>query len=368
MSDIDKIFGKAAVWPWLRQRTLFLTKHGSQAYGTSLPTSDVDYKGFAAPPPDYYYGFNKKFDQAESKKDPDCTIYNIQKFFRLAATCNPSIVEVMWTDASEHVLLTKLGEKVLAKRELFLSKKAKASFSGYAVAQLKRIKTHKKYIDHPPSHKPTREEFELPQKTTIPKDQLGAAITIIKKDVKAWNADLGALFDQMDEPTRIEYISRQTETLAELKILSDSDMEFLAAKRLGLTSDFLHILEKERAYKSKMDEWDSYQEWLANRNEARSELERKFGYDTKHGNHLIRLMRMAREILETGKVIVKRPDKDELLAVRAGSWKYDTLIEWAEKEDAYLKATVKNSILPDEPDGDALHTLLVEVVEAARSI
>jgi len=45
-------------------------------------------------------------------------------------------------------------------------------------------------------------------------------------------------------------------------------------------------------------------------------LEAKFGFDTKHAMHLIRLLRMAREILETGVVHVKRPDAEELSAIR----------------------------------------------------
>ncbi|AEZ66297.1 hypothetical protein phiTE_131 [Pectobacterium phage phiTE] len=39
---------------------------------------------------------------------------------------------------------------------------------------------------------------------------------------------------------------------------------------------------------------------MKNRNAARHELEEKFGYDTKHAMHLVRLLRMSQEILETG--------------------------------------------------------------------
>ena len=55
-----------------------------------------------------------------------------------------------------------------------------------------------------------------------------------------------------------------------------------------------------------MKHWDSYQTWKTHRNPARAELERQHGYDTKHAMHLIRLMRMGLEVLETGDLGVRR--------------------------------------------------------------
>jgi len=35
---------------WLPSRTIFATVHGSQAYGTNTPESDIDIKGLSVPP------------------------------------------------------------------------------------------------------------------------------------------------------------------------------------------------------------------------------------------------------------------------------------------------------------------------------
>ena len=43
--------------PWLEAGTILLTKHGSHAYGTNLPTSDLDVKGVAVPPCEYFLGY-----------------------------------------------------------------------------------------------------------------------------------------------------------------------------------------------------------------------------------------------------------------------------------------------------------------------
>jgi hypothetical protein len=49
---------------------------------------------------------------------------------------------------------------------------------------------------------------------------------------------------------------------------------------------------------------------------GRTELVDKFGYDTKHAMHLVRLIRMAKEILIEGVVHVYRDDREELMDIR----------------------------------------------------
>ncbi len=134
-------------------------------------------------------------------------------------------------------------------------------------------------------------------------------------------------------------------------------------RQLGFDDNFLAMLQSEKAYRAKKQEWDNYQGWLVNRNRARSELEAKFGYDTKHAMHLVRLLRMCREILETGNVTVKRPDRDELLAIRAGAWTYEQLVAWADAQDALMDDLYARSPLPRAPDVKALDALSVKLVE-----
>jgi len=75
---------------------------------------------------------------------------------------------------------------------------------------------------------------------------------------------------------------------------------------------------------------------------------------------------MCREILTTGQVIVKRrADRDELLAIKRGAWKYEDLIVWAEQQDSELAALEKLSLLPHDPDRDRLDQLCMEIVEVS---
>jgi predicted nucleotidyltransferase len=302
--------------PWLGKRTIFLTLHGSQAYGTSTPTSDIDVKGLAVPPSKYYYGFLQNFEQAEGKEPYDMVIYGLRKFFKLASDCNPNIIEILNTDPADWVVETPLFRKLWEKRELFLSKKAKFTFSGYAVSQLKRIKGHKKWLLEPPTHRPTREEFGLPIKKKMSQSELGATQVLIDKGTP----------------------------------LDESVMQLFA---------------KEQQYQSAKRSWEQYQTWKKNRNEKRAALEAEFGYDCKHAMHLVRLLKMCREILTEGVVKVRRPDAEELKAIRAGAWTYDELVEWAEKQDEEMQELYEKSTLPREPRRKELDELCQEVTAEA---
>lgn len=94
-----------------------------------------------------------------------------------------------------------------------------------------------------------------------------------------------------------------------------------------------------------------------------------FHGNSKHGAHLVRLLKMCREILTTGEVNVWRGgrDADELLAIRNGAWTYEQVVEWAEKEDAELEALYRSGkyVIPKEPDREAIDRLCVELIEEA---
>ncbi|MCU0656572.1 MAG: nucleotidyltransferase domain-containing protein [Polyangiaceae bacterium] len=347
--------------PWLKDQTILLVTHGSHAYGLNTPTSDIDLKGVAIPPREYFLGFQSRFEQAEGKDPYDLVVYDVRKFFNLAAECNPNIIEVLWADESTFRILTPLGRRLVEARALFLSRKARFTFSGYAHAQLKRIQLHHRWLKTPPTHAPTRAEFNLPERTLIPADQLAAAQSAIHKKLEAWNLeDLSGV----DPATRLAIQQALAAQLAEMQLSSDQLWQN-AARTLGHDENFILLLDRERHYTARQREWEQYQSWKANRNPKRAELEARFGFDTKHGMHLVRLMKMCKEIMETGHVQVKRPDREELLAIRNGTWTYEQLIAWAEESEKGMDELYKKSKLPHSPDRKALDALCVEMVEAS---
>jgi uncharacterized protein len=358
-NDIDALFPPRPGMAWLRPRTILLTRHGSHAYGLNMPTSDEDYKGVAVPPREYFLGCANVFEQAESSA-PDLVIYEVRKFFRLARDCNPNIIEVLYTDPSDHLVCTPVGEQLLAGRDLFLSKKARHTFSGYAMAQLKRLSSHQRWLRDPPAAAPRREDFGLPPATDAEREPAGAALAEIERELSSWD-ELSSL--GLEGPARAALRSKLAAHLAGLA--SPAELFERAGRRLGYGDEVMAQLRSEREYRGRKQEWDGYRNWLATRNKARAELEARYGYDVKHAMHVVRLLRMCREILESGKVLVKRPDRDELLAVRSGAWPYERLVEWASEQDRAMAELYERSPLPRAPDPKALDALCVGVVEAA---
>lgn len=300
-------------------RTILRVKHGSHAYGTNIATSDLDVKGVCIEPMTHQLGFLHTFEQyeraASKGHETDEVIYSLKKFAKLAADCNPNIIEVLHVDGSDILQIDEFGEELREHRHQFLSKKAKFTFSGYAHAQLKRIKTHRAWLLNPPQALPSRKAFGLSETSKISPSELGAF---------------------------------------EASVQQGMDIE--------MPKDVLTLFVLEKRYQAAKLQFEQYENWKKTRNAARSDLEAKYGYDTKHGMHLLRLMRMCVEILQTGKVQVKRPDFEELLQVRSGGWSYDRLIKEAERlerlsEDLYLTS----ELLPKEPDRKFLDELVVDM-------
>jgi predicted nucleotidyltransferase len=347
------VFSHPGDLPWLEPRIVLYMVHGSRAYGTNRPDSDYDFKGVAVPPAVYRGGFLHRFDQAEVRQPIDAVVFSIAKFIDLAANCNPNIIEIAFAHDEDVLICTPVGRQILDARDMFLSKKALGSFRGYAMSQLARIKTHRKWLLDPPKAPPTREAHDLkPLGEDIAKDQLLAAQSMIQKRMDGWAID----FEDLSEASKI-YIFEQIRTyLAEVQV--GSDEKFLAAGRLvGFSENFLDLLRREKEYKRAADNWRSYQDWKKNRNETRAELEAKHGYDSKHAMHLVRLMRMCREILTEGIVRVRRPDAEELLSIRDGAWTYDQLIEWAKTQNTEMIEIARTSKLKKNADRKALDRL-----------
>lgn len=349
--------------PWLNDRTIFATLYGSKAYGTNIATSDTDIRGVAIAPKECYLGFLNRFEQAEFK-EPDAVIYELQKFMKLASDANPSVIEVLFTDERDHLRVEPLGQLLLDNRELFLSKKVRYSFAGYAMSQLKRIETHRKWLLNPPTKQPERKEFGLPEMSSIPKEQMGAINKLVQEKIDSWQVD----WDVLESAERIAFRNSFDQTLSEMSLGSDEQQFTSAMRVLGFDENFVDLIRREKSYQQCKKSWAQFNEWKINRNAIRSEMEAKHGFDCKNASHLVRLCRMASEILQTGKVLVRRPDAKELLEIRNGSWSYDQVVQFAKQQDESLSALyLSSTAVPMHPDRKKLDKLCVQMLESVLS-
>jgi predicted nucleotidyltransferase len=237
---------------WLKNNTIYVALSGSHAYGTNIETSDLDYRGVCFGPKESYLGFQNNFEQAELK-EPDAVIFEIRKFFSLASNANPNALEILFVEPENIVHINEFGKKLLANRELFLSKRIKTTMIGYATSQLRRIEN-------------------------------------------------------------------------EIKNMGDAD-------------------------------------FVSSRKSTRADSVRKFGYDTKNAMHLVRLYCQCKETLSTGKLVVRRQNAEQLIAIRNGAWTFNQILDFVQKSEQEVAEAFKMSKLPDEPDMKKLNILCMELLE-----
>lgn len=330
-----------------------LCKHyaGSHAYGTNIATSDVDFRGiFVADPVNIRTPFYP-VKEVEDSSEEDTKFYELAQFMKLALDCNPNVIETLWVDRSDVVHSTPAYELLRSYAPQLLSSKIAFTTSGYALSQLKRIKGHNKWINNP-------QDVNAPQQV----DFVSLVHNFTSKQIFKVN-----LRDYAENFRLIPY-SGDTYGLYEV----DGYRTF-NAETGALNTDYdgnTHILGtpsllikfNRQVYEGAKETWQNYWTWKKQRNEKRSALEEQFGYDTKHAMHLVRLLRMGVEALETGVLLVRRPDAAELLSIRDGAWSYDELVKYAEEVDAWVRGDLyQKTSLPKKPDVELAATVMMEV-------
>lgn len=299
---------------WVEDRVVFESLTGSRVYGLDSPESDYDYRGVCIPPMRYFTGLYE-FEQHESK-DPDRTIFNIHKFFKLAMNNNPNILELIFVEEKYIKFMAPIWERVIANRLLFLSKKVKHTYCGYAYAQIKRIKSHKKWLLSPPDHKPERHEFGL-RDNTFSADDYGMMASL---------EDKGGI-----------------------KSLSD---------------DVVQLYMKEKSFRNALKTYQQYEDWKIHRNPKRAELEAKYLFDTKYMGHTFRLLIQGKEILTTGTLNVHLKDEDIKLIqdIKTGKYEYEYLLGLATDMINELDTLYYQSSLQYSPDINAISRLLEDII------
>jgi predicted nucleotidyltransferase len=93
--------------------------------------------------------------------------------------------------------------------------------------------------------------------------------------------------------------------------------------------------------------------------DKRKRLVEQFGYDVKNAAHLIRLVRMCREWLETGTLTVRRLDAAELIQIKRGLWPLERVKLEADRLFQDVRSLELVSAFPDHPsEMEAEHVML----------
>ena len=109
---------------------------GSRAYGLSREGSDVDRRGVYLPPADLHWSLYGVPEQLENREAEEC-YWELQKFIVLALKANPNILECLFTPIVERT--SEIGDILLKKRDIFLSKLVYQTYNGYVMSQFKKL-------------------------------------------------------------------------------------------------------------------------------------------------------------------------------------------------------------------------------------
>ena len=401
-------------------KPIMLCLAGSHAYGTNIETSDIDKRGIFIGNKYQVWGMLPNIEQIQDKgNNKDIEFHEIKRYLHLCTEQNPNIIEIIWTEDADVLEITEQGKLLVAARDILLSSKAKHTFSGYAHAQLKRIKGHNKWLSQ--EEKAVDKIVDLLNNSLIDFDwiknnfkekivtKVANQTSIRPQSKQGYDKMLGYFRDSdinlvSTYGPQVEYYCKYIDETGHVEKLSANDSTWLdktyavrvtdeiyriynscyhETAKPGVFNDknkaeiffyfFAHfdskhydgiLIVNREDFKRDLIRWKQYHEWTDNRNIARSELEEKFGYDSKHLMHLVRLLRMGKEILEEGVVKVKRPDAEELKAIRNGLWTYDEAIAYAENMDKELDVLYQKTKLRHSVDIKFVNKLYMDIAES----
>ena len=346
---------------------------GSRAYGTHRPDSDYDYRGVFILPADARTTLQQVATEVGEDKPHDIKYYELAKFLRLARDCNPNIIELLALPHGCTLVTTPAWERIVESRHMFMSQRAYHTFSGYAYAQIKKMRGQNKFVHNPqPKERPEREDFcwvvpeyRMTSKSApcrpVPYKELRTRASVDNEiyDLSVCKAaglehckDVYRLY--RDDEAVSKGVFRGGEVVCES--ISKEDERYF----IGL------LIYARDAYEKAVAQWKSYWDWVANRNPDRwlDQESGKTDYDCKNALHCVRLLMSVDKLLRTGVPTVQHTGADlqHLLDIRNGTVTYETLMAEVELRMSRLEDLKNNTRLPRGPDDAGIDKLFKELV------
>ena len=344
---------------------------GSKAYGLDLPTSDTDIRGIYIQGNDKLLGFG--YCEQVSDSTNDIVYYELNRFVKLLLQNNPNIIENLFVPTDKILICDPLIMPLYNNRHKFLSKKIRFTFGGYAISQIKKARGLNKKIVNP-----------IPKKKKTPLDfcyiyDRGDGYMMKAKQWLKKNNKKQELCGLAELPNGVQQYKLYYDYLSEIKNNNPrySNIETHGFKGIvGDDSDDVrhsqipkdHPLEaflyyNKDGYSIYCKEYKEYWEWVNKRNPHRYADNAKHGkgYDGKNLMHCLRMLDIAIEVAETGNVNLIRPNREWLLSVRRGEAEYDDIIALINDKKEKMDKAFDDSNLPEEPDKDMAHDIIIEI-------
>lgn len=342
------------------QHLLFKGISGSQSYGLALPHSDTDMKGIFVLPQRAFYGLHY-IDQLNNESN-DIVYYELKKFIDLLTKNNPNIIEML--SIPEDCVLYRHPIMDQLQPAMFLSRLCNQTFAGYASAQIKKARGLNKKIVNPVD----RQRKEVGDFCYVVHGQGSVPLNQWLRQRGYRQEDCGLVrVDHMRDVYTLFHVSQLSGSARLQGVYSGEGAHdvLLSSVPAGVEPLATMSFNKD-GYSLYSKEYKEYWEWVEKRNAERYENTVSHGknYDSKNMMHVFRLLNMAEDIARYGKVVVRRPEREWLLRVRAGEFMYDDLVKQAEERIVQIDEQFGHSDLPEQPDVKVAEEALIAMREA----
>lgn len=393
---------------------------GSCLYGLNTPSSDMDVRGIFMDSLENVFDITGEKDQEISDDRQDVKFYSLRKFLKLAIGCNPNIIELLWLPDSAIIWKSPVYDELVSHRDWFMSKQARHTFMGYAYAQIQRAKglgkkgnSIPKYVNeegigllrqylcqfHSEQEKDSIERVfggdflkYLMKERTSPSKSMSFSETLDHPSVKSMLPPKIENYIQKLEndihgfpfrpcpftgnPDRYDVSS--VEGSVNLYRLYRNGTGFLDRNGLQVVcrsismerekSDFEEVIRVNlEQYRKDKAEYDSFWEWMANRNESRytSDWNGDTMTDNKNLMHTMRLLLCAKSIAETGipKVRFEGEERNYLMGIRQGKYSYGEIMGRASSLMEEVNGLFDKSLLPRSADVKKINRWYMEIMK-----
>ena len=304
---------------------ILLGMGGSYAYGTNIETSDIDIRGIATNSADEIL-LGTDFEQVVDV-NTDTTIYSFNKMIDLLSKTNPNTIEILGLKPEHYLKITDIGQMLLDRKEIFLSKIVVHSFGGYAYSQLRRL-----------DNKSARALNQTEKEHHILNSILNAEYSFADR-YNDYDIDMFKL-----------YIDKATNDELDNEIYIDFNLKHYPLRDyLGMWNELKTVIR----------DYDK----VSKRNKNAIEHNKL----TKHAMHLVRLYMMAIDILDKHEINTYRENEHDLLmSIRNNNdfeWidenhqpteKFNKLVDDYQRK---MEESAKRTTLPDKPDYNKINEL-----------
>lgn len=340
---------------------------GSHLYGTNKEGSDVDVKGvFILPTEKILSG---QYIEQVSDDKQDTTYYEIGRFIELLSNGNPNIVDILGSDLVNFT--TDKWKEYFPDSTPFITTKFKHTFLGYSYSQIQKAKGMNK--------KTNWEKSRMERKTPLDFCYVlrGKEKSVSFKSycenhslyqIRSGNHRAIGLASVNNFPDLYSmYLLGVTELNGEIEWLGgiiNENSNDVQLKSIPKDAEHLGYLRFDRnAYSTHCKDYREYQEWLKKRNPLRYEDNGKVDnlFDTKNLSHCVRLLYTVKDIALGKGLILRRPERQQLIDIRNGLCTYEQIIELATSLEEEVKQLFETSTLPRSVNQKYIQDLLLKI-------